>query len=340
MNVNLGLLHFDIHGKSFKILGDSIMTIPFFRSKSSKLKKLIEEGRLHEARKFVENDISLMDSLMGFINSNNPKIVSNSIYLTTKIFLKHNKNIEQLMPYIKKGLKSDNEDLILNTLISLKGILAHKPEYFNMVEKELTEINEKYINLQIREHTWELLKKYGKTTTDVEIETRQKTYEKIKQLMRSAKQESLIKRLFNTGLSLLNLDKINKLNITKEKINSSISKKDLKGTLELMKNENIEKLSPLNIAYCLSTLSTLNEKELNGVIENVLKLLFSENDIVRHMALNAVYEVSKRYPDIIYKNIDTLTKHGRLYGESTLYILVLKEISKKYDLRKIVRVPR
>ncbi|WP_421077420.1 hypothetical protein Mjas_06815 [Methanothermococcus sp. Ax23] len=310
------------------------MAIPFFRSKSSKLKKLLEEGRLLEAQKLVENNTSLMDSLMGLIDSNNPKIVSNSVYLTTKIFLKHGKNVKNLMPYIKKCLRSNNENLVLNTLISLKIILLNNPEYFNVVEKELWNINEKFVNLQIREYAWELIRKYGEIPKS-ESESRPKSYERIRLLKDSLKQNALIKKLLNTGLSLINFDKVDKIDITEEKINSSIRKDDLKGTLKVIKSGDIDKLSPLNIAYCLSTISTLNEEELEEIIENVLKLLFNENDVIRYTTLNTIYEISKYHPDVIYKNIDALKKYCKIYGKSTIVDLILKEISKKYDLEEI-----
>ncbi|WP_292460667.1 hypothetical protein [Methanothermococcus sp.] len=307
------------------------MDIPFFNSKSRKLKKLLEEGKLREAQKLIENNTSLLNSLINYIHSNNSNVVSNAIYIATKIFLKYNQNIELLFPYIKECLKSDNENLVLNTLISLKIMLNSNPKYYNRVEEELLNINEKFTNMEIRNYTWELIKKYGKLLKS-ENETSQ-VYIRIKKLINSTRQESLIKKLFNKGACMLNLNKIEKLDIAKE-FNSSIKRDDLKGNLELIKNNNIEKLAPLNIAYCLSTVSTLNEEELEEVIGNILKLLFNENDIVRNIALNAIYEISKHHPSIIYKNICILKRYGSIYGESIVFNLILKEISKKYNLKE------
>jgi len=239
-------------------------------------------------------------------------------------------NHKKLLPYIKKFLNSDNDEVVLNTLMCLKMLLKENPDYFKYVEKEIYEINKRSVNVLIREHTWELIKNYGDVKKLENVKSQKSSlYEKLIKLKESIKQQSLIKKLLDMGKSLLNLSLIEKLTISVEKIKSSIRKEDLKGSLKLIKNGKLEELSPLNVAYCFSVLTSLNDKEeIEEYIDNVFRLMFSDNEIIRNTALYTIYEISKKYPDIIYKRIDILRDYCRKYGRSTLTDEIFQELSK------------
>ncbi len=313
------------------------MDIPFFSSKISKLKKMIKEGKFQDAQKFIRKNPKLMDTLIKFLNSKDPILVSNSIYLITKIYMKYHKNIMDILPYIRKCLKSDNENIVLNSLISLKIILSEYPDYYRYTEDELWYINRKFVNLQIREHTWDIIKKYGEGYI-LKEEEYHRMYERIKQLMNSTRQESLIKKLLNVGKSFINIiKKVEKLEINEKKIMSSISSKKLnkkldKNYLEMLKSGKIKKSNPLTVAQCLSKLPLDDKSELKEVIKNVLELLFSKNKIVRNIALEATYNIAKYHPDLLYDHYDILIEYAETYGKSTTLELILKELSKKYSL--------
>jgi len=274
--------------------------------------------------------MSLLKYLMEFVGSDDTKLSSNSIYLLTRVFLKHKMNHKKLLPYIKKFLNSDNDEVVLNTLMCLKMLLKENPDYFKYVEKEIYEINKRSVNVLIREHTWELIKNYGDVKKLENVKSQKSSlYEKLIKLKESIKQQSLIKKLLDMGKSLLNLSLIEKLTISVEKIKSSIRKEDLKGSLKLIKNGKLEELSPLNVAYCFSVLTSLNDKEeIEEYIDNVFRLMFSDNEIIRNTALYTIYEISKKYPDIIYKRIDILRDYCRKYGRSTLTDEIFQELSK------------
>jgi len=112
------------------------MIFPFFRSKSSKLKKLLEEDHLSEAQKLIDEDDSLIDDLIHYLNSSNPKLKSNSIFLATKVFLKYGRDINKLIPHIKKFLNDEDEDMILNALVSLKMIVEKTQNTLNYLKKK------------------------------------------------------------------------------------------------------------------------------------------------------------------------------------------------------------
>jgi len=306
------------------------MVLPLLYPKSLKLKKLIEKGHLIKAQQLIESDMSLLKYLMEFVGSDDTKLSSNSIYLLTRVFLKHKMNHKKLLPYIKKFLNSDNDEVVLNTLMCLKMLLKENPDYFKYVEKEIYEINKRSVNVLIREHTWELIKNYGDVKKLENVKSQKSSlYEKLIKLKESIKQQSLIKKLLDMGKSLLNLSLIEKLTISVEKIKSSIRKEDLKGSLKLIKNGKLEELSPLNVAYCFSVLTSLNDKEeIEEYIDNVFRLMFSDNEIIRNTALYTIYEISKKYPDIIYKRIDILRDYCRKYGRSTLTDEIFQELSK------------
>jgi len=307
------------------------MVIPFFRSKFNRLKKLIENGQLIEAKKLVEDDLSLIDALLELANSKNPKISSNSLYLLTKLFLKHNMDLKKIIVYIKKCLRSDNEDLVLHTLISLKLLLNEAPEYFKYVEDEIYTINKKFVNVLIREHTWELINNYGDIEKAIEGEVQKnKFYEKILKLKNSLKQGTLIKKLLDSGISLINTKLIERLSISKENIESSIKKDDLKGTLKLIKKGNVDKLCPLNVAYCFSMITNLSKSEIEEHIDGIFKLIFNKDEIIQNTALHTIYEISRDHPDLVYNRIDILRKYYKEYGRNSLIDQILNELSKKY----------
>jgi hypothetical protein len=310
-----------------------LMIFPFFRSKSSKLKKLLEEDHLSEAQKLIDEDDSLIDDLIHILNSSNPKLKSNSIFLATKVFLKYGRDINKLIPHIKKFLNDEDEDMILNALVSLKMIVEKNPEYFKLFEKEIWKINKKIVNLQIREYTWELIKKYGEVK-EYKLDDRQKKmHEQIKRLMQSSEQESLLRKLFEIGSSMLDLEP-EKLEVTEEKLRTSISKEQMKIDFGIIKNGGITHLDPLNMIYILSKVPELNKNELERIIDKVLDLLVSDNNIIRNMVLNTIYDISKNYPDIIYNHLDKLEEYAKKFGgRNNIFKSILKEISKEYDLR-------
>jgi len=306
------------------------MVLPLSYLKSHKLKKLILKGHLLKAQKLIESDMSLLKYLLEFVGSEDTKLSSNSIYLLTKIVLKHKMNHKKLLPYIKKFLNSDSDEIVLNTLMCLKLLLKENPDYFKYVEKEIYELNRRSVNVLIRENTWELIKSYGdiKKIGNVKPQ-RSSLYEKLIKLKESIKQQTLIKKLIDLGESLLNLSSVKKLTISVEKIESSIKKEDLKGMLKLIEKGKLEELSPLNVAYCFSVLTTLDKKEeVEKYIDNVFKLIFSDNEIVRNTALHTIYEITKKYPDLIYKRIDTLKNYCRKYGRNILIEEIFQKLSK------------
>ncbi len=316
------------------------MEIPFFNSKYNRLKKLVKEGKFKEVQTIAMRNPKIIDKLLNFLRSNDHELLSNSIYIITKLYLKYNRNVGNLIPYIRKCLKSDDEDIVLNALISLKLILSEYPEYYEYTEDELWYVNRKFVTLQIREHVWDIIKKYGEGYK-LEEEELHRAYERIRKLMRSPKQKSLIKKLLDVGKSLIGMfNKVKKLNITKDNLNSSLSKKELeerlnKNCYNMLKSGELADSNPLNIAQCLSKLPLMNKEEVNDVIEKVLEFLFSKNKIVRNIALNTVYNISKHYPDIIYNHYNYLIKYASLYGKSTTLELILKELSKKYDIERM-----
>jgi len=305
------------------------MVFPLLYPKSLKLKKLILKGHLLKAQKLIESDMSLLKYLLEFVGSDDTKLSSNSIYLLTKIFLKHKMNHKKLLPYIKKFLNSNTDEIVLNTLMCLKLLLKENPDYFKYVEREIYEINKKSVNVLIREHTWELIRSYGDVKKIGDVKPQRSTlYEKLIKLKESIKQQTLIKKLLDLGESLLNLSPVKKLIISVEKIESSIKKEDLKGTLKLIEKGKLEELSPLNVAYCFSVLTNLDKEEMEKYIDNVFKLIFSDNEIIRNTALHTIYEITKKYPDLIYKRIDILRNYCRKYGRNTLIEEIFQELSK------------
>ena len=305
------------------------MVLPLLYPKSLQLKKLIEKGHLLKAQKLIESDMSLLKYLLEFVGSDDTKLSSNSIYLLTKIFLKHKMNHKKLLPYIKKFLKSDDDEIVLNTLMCLKLLLKENPDYFKYVEKEIYEINKKSVNVLIREHTWELIKNYGDIEKLNEAQSRKNAlYEKLVKLKDSIKQQALIKKLLDLGESLLNLSLVKKLEISEEKIESPIKKEDLKGTLKLIEKGKLEELNPLNVAYCFSVLINLDKKEIEKYIDNVFKLIFSDNEIIRNTALHTIYEITKKYPDLVYERISILREYCRKYGRNILVEEIFQELSK------------
>jgi hypothetical protein len=324
----------------FNVWEGGLMDIPFFNSKSSRLKKLIKEGKFQEAQRVIRKNPKLMKSLMKFLNTYDSELLSNTIYIISKMYIKYNKNVMDLIPYIRKFLKSDDENIVLNALISLKIILANHPECYDYVEDELWYVNRKFVNLQIREYVWDMIKNYGEGYKFDEEELR-RAYERIKQLMNSPKQESLIKKLLNVGKSIASLiPNVQKLKITPDNINSSISKDNLEKRLEnnymaLLKSERLQKSNPLNIAQCLSKLPSFDKSEIEEVIDNVLELLFSRNKVIRNITLNTIYNIVRRYPDVIYPRYHKLAEYAKLYGKSTTLELIIKEISKNYDIEHI-----
>ncbi|MBA2840341.1 hypothetical protein HNP87_000853 [Methanococcus maripaludis] len=312
------------------------MVIGFFRSKSNKLKKLLEEDMINDAQKMLDEDDSLTSDLFKYLKMNSETLKANAIYLLTKNYLKNNKDISELYSPLKVFLSQKSEVLVLNSLMSLKLITDVSPEVYENFSSEVTQINKTFVNLDIRNYTGNLIKKYGKFK-EYNLSDNQKMLQKhVKQLMKSSKQESLFGRLMEIGSSLFVLMP-EKLEVTEKMLEDSITKDDLQFnvfTIETLKSGKIKEMDPLNIVYQLSKLPTLTKGQVDDTMDQTLDLMgCSKNMIVRNMVLNTVYEVSKKYPDVLYNHISGLERYEKQYGgNDPVFKAIVKELSKKYNL--------
>ncbi|MBA2861901.1 hypothetical protein [Methanococcus maripaludis] len=314
------------------------MVLGFLRSKSNKLKKLLEDDMLNDAQKMLDEDDSLTSDLFMYFKSNSETLKANAIYLLTKNYLKNNKDISELFSPLKAFLSQKSEVLVLNSLISLKLITDVYPEVYENFNSEVSHINKTFVNLDIRNYTGNLIKKYGKFKEYNLSENQKKLQKHVKQLMKSSKQESLFGRLMEIGSSLFFVLP-EKLEITEEMLEESISKEDLQFnvfTIETLKSGKIKELDPLNIVYQLSKLPTLTKGQVDDTMPQTLDLMgCSKNMIVRSMVLNTVYEISQTYPDVLYNHLSGLELYAEQYGgNDPVFKAILKEIAKLYNLDK------
>ncbi|ABR53952.1 conserved hypothetical protein [Methanococcus vannielii SB] len=313
------------------------MVLGFLRSKSAKLKNLLEEDKLSDIQKILDEDSSVADELKKFLKSDNITLKSNSIYILTKYYLKHNKDISELFPSLKSYLTSKNENLVLNSIMSVKLITDIFPDTYSIFESEITLINRNFINLDIREYSGTLIKKYG-TFKTYNLQENQRVLQKhVKKLMNSSKQESLFGKLMEIGSSLFFVMP-EKLEITEKMLEDCLSKQDLKFNLfalDNIKNGTIKEMDPLNIVYQLSKIPTLGENEVDEVLDQTLDLMVSsKNMVVRNMVLNTIYEISETYPQLLFKHISGLEKYAEQYGgNDPIFKAIILEIGRKYDIK-------
>ncbi|ABO35002.1 conserved hypothetical protein [Methanococcus maripaludis C5] len=312
------------------------MVLGFLRSKSNKFKKLLEEDRINDAQKMLDEDDSLTSDLFKYLKSESEVVKANAIYMLTKNYLKNNKDISELFSPLKALLTQKSEIVVLNSLISLKLITDVSPEVYENFNHELNHINKTFVNLDIRNYTGNLIKKYGKFK-EYHLSDNQKMLQKhVKKLMKSSKQESLFGRLMEIGSSLFFIMP-DKLEITEKILEESISKEDLQFnvfTIEHLKSGKINEMDPLNVVYQLSKLPTLTKGQVDNTMDQTLDLMRnSKNMIVRNMVLNTVYEISKTYPDVLYNHISGLENYAEKYGgNDPIFQAILKELSKIYRL--------
>uniref|UniRef100_A9AB60 Uncharacterized protein n=1 Tax=Methanococcus maripaludis (strain C6 / ATCC BAA-1332) TaxID=444158 RepID=A9AB60_METM6 len=312
------------------------MVLGFFRSKSNKLKKLLEDDMLNDAQKMLDEDDSLTSDLFKYLKSGSETLKANAIYLLTKNYLKNNKDVSALFSPLKTFLSQKSEVLVLNSLISLKLITDVFPEVYENFNSEVNQINKTFVNLDIRNYTGNLIKKYGKFKEYNLSDNQKKLQKHVKQLMKSSKQESLFGRLMEIGSSLFFVLP-EKLEITEQMLEESLSKEDLQFnvfTIETLKSGKIKELDPLNIVYQLSKLPTLTKGQVDDTMPQTLDLMgCSKNMIVRSMVLNTVYEIAQTYPDVLYNHISGLELYAEQYGGSDpVFKAILKEIAKLYNL--------
>jgi len=313
------------------------MVLGFLRSKSAKIKNLIEEDKLSEVQKMLDEDESVSAELIKFLKSDSINLKSNSIYLLTKYYLKNNKNISELFPPLKAYLTQKDETLVLNSLMSLKMITDVFPEIYSNFESEISLINKNFINLDIREYSGALIKKYG-TFKSYNIQENQKLLQKhVKQLMKSSKQESLFGKLVEIGSSLFFVMP-DKLEVTEQMLEDCLSKEDLKFnvfTVDNIKSGKIKEMDPLNVIYQLSKLPTLTKGQVDGTLDNILDLMTSSNNmIVRNMVLNTVYEIAQTHPDVLYNHISGLENYVEQYGgNDPVFKAIVSELGRLYNLK-------
>ncbi|MCS3901369.1 hypothetical protein [Methanococcus voltae] len=306
-------------------------------SKNRKFRTLLEDGLIAEALKQVQLDESLQEELYAMLKSKVSKLRANSIHVLTKLAIKDKSfNQKALINPIRRLLADPERHVVLTTLVCVKIFLKSYSEAYPEFESSIVALHNGTIDLEIREYTNEIIKTYG-TFKGKKVEHGHEVLrEKFKKIIDNESQSTLVVKLKEISEYIQDINpETSNIEISKDKLNRIIEKEKIssqKVDLNSLHTD-FEELDPMDLVCKISSIQNSGRDNISSNFDRLLELSCSRSTIIRNSALNAIYEITKKYPDITYSRVSFLEKYLLQYGSnSVIFKHTIQELANNYDL--------
>ncbi|WP_209732748.1 hypothetical protein [Methanococcus voltae] len=314
-----------------------LMILENIFSKNRKFRTLVEDGLIAEALNQARLDEELHGELYAMLKSKNPKIRANSLHVLTKVAIKEKSfNYNALVQPMKRLLADPERHVVLTTLICVKIFLKSFSEAYSEFESSVLALHKGTIDLEIREYTNEIVKAYGSFKGQKVENGHEVLRERFKKIIDKESQSTLVTKLKEISEYIHDINpEASNVEINKEKLNRMVNKeKIMSKKVDLnMINGDFDEINPMDLICKISSIQNSGKDEVVKNMDRLLELSCSRSTIIRNAALNAIYEITKKYPEVTYSNVSFLEKYLLQYGSnSVIFKHTIQELANTYDL--------